>query len=96
MSDLETENASLRALLAVLTAEISIKRDQLANVREQIASMQRLMCTPHIVKSTGMNGTTEERRQKRDTIEDIGPAPTFASRCVTDADIEKAFYEGSG
>jgi len=95
MSDLETENVSLRALVAVLTAEISTKRDQLANVREQIASMQRLMCTPMSVKSTGMNGTTESVRQRRDTIEDLGPAPS-PSRCITDADIEKAFYEGSG
>jgi len=62
-------------------------------LRLRIARMESIYTTPRAIKSTGMNGTSEDTPHKRDTIVDLGPAE---ARCVTDRDIEKAFYEGEG
>ena len=43
-------------------------------LRIRIARMESIYTTPRTIRSTGQNGTTEEIRQKRDTIEDLGPA----------------------
>lgn len=55
-------------------------------MRLRLARYEALHTTPHVVKSTGFNGTTEERPHRRDTIEEYGPRIP----CVTDRDIEKA------
>lgn len=55
-------------------------------LRLRIARMESIYTTPRAIKSTGMNGTTEDAPHKRDTIEEYGPGIP----CVTDRDIEKA------
>lgn len=61
-------------------------------LRLRIARMESIYTTPRSVKSTGQNGTTEEARQQRDTIEDCG---TFLARCVTDQEVEQAEDDGA-
>ena len=56
-------------------------------LRLRIARMESIYTTPRTLRSTGQNGTTEEGRQQRDTIEDCGPV---AARCVTDQEVERA------
>ena len=55
-------------------------------LRTRIARMESIYTTPRSVKSTGQNGTTEDTRHQRDTIEEYGPGIP----CVTDRDIERA------
>ena len=55
-------------------------------LRLRIARMESIYTTPRSVKSTGQNGTTEDTRHQRDTIEEYGPIIP----CVTDRDIERA------
>ena len=55
-------------------------------LRLRIARMESIYTTPRSVKSTGQNGTTEDTRHQRDTIEEYGPGIP----CVTDRDIERA------
>ena len=54
-------------------------------LRMKIARMESIYTTPRSVKSTGQNGTTEDTRHQRDTIEEYGP---ITSRCVTDQEVE--------
>ena len=54
-------------------------------LRMKIARMESIYTTPRSVKSTGQNGTTEDTRQQRDTIEEYGP---ITPRCVTDQEVE--------
>lgn len=67
---LRTENTELRTLVDSLKHEIAVKKRALQEIMD-------IHTTPMVVRSTGMNGTTEERRQKRDTIEDLGTAGTY-------------------
>ena len=55
-------------------------------LRMKIARMESIYTTPRSVKSTGQNGTTEDTRHQRDTIEEYGSGIP----CVTDRDIERA------
>lgn len=55
-------------------------------LRMKIARMESIYTTPRSVKSTGQNGTTEDTRHQRDTIEEYDPCIP----CVTDRDIERA------
>ena len=55
-------------------------------LRLRIARMESIYTTPRSVKSTGQNGTTEDTRHQRDTIEEYGSGIP----CVTDRDIERA------
>lgn len=64
-------------------------------LRLRIARMESIYTTPRSVKSTGQNGTTEDTRHQRDTIEDCGSAPTRANRCVTQHDIDEAEDDGA-
>ena len=61
-------------------------------LRLRIARMESIYTTPRAIKSTGMNGTTEDAPYKRDTIVDLGPADV---RCVTDRDIDNAEDDGA-
>lgn len=61
-------------------------------LRLRIARMESIYTTPRSVKSTGQNGTTEDTRHQRDTIEDCG---TFSARCVTDQEVEQAQDDGA-
>jgi hypothetical protein len=70
LEKLRIENDALRALVDSLKHEIAVKKRALQEIMD-------IHTTPMVVRSTGMNGTTEERRQKRDTIEDLGPARTY-------------------
>ena len=54
-------------------------------LRLRIARMESIYTTPRSVKSTGHNGTTEDTRQQRDTIEEYGH---ITPRCVTDQEVE--------
>ena len=54
-------------------------------LRMKIARMESIYTTPRSVKSTGQNGTTEDTRHQRDTIEEYGP---ITPRCVTDQEVE--------
>ena len=54
-------------------------------LRLRIARMESIYTTPRTIRSTGQNGTTEDTRHQRDTIEDCG---TVAVRCVTDQEVE--------
>jgi len=54
-------------------------------LRLRIARMESIYTTPRSVKSTGQNGTTEDTRHQRDTIEEYGPSTL---RCVTDKEVE--------
>ena len=56
-------------------------------LRTRIARMESIYTTPRSVKSTGQNGTTEDTRHQRDTIEEYGP---ITPRCVTDQEVERA------
>jgi hypothetical protein len=56
-------------------------------LRLRIARMESIYTTPRAIKSTGMNGTTEQGRHQRDTIEEYGP---ITPRCVTDQEVERA------
>jgi len=55
-------------------------------LRMKIARMESIYTTPRTIRSTGQNGTTEDTRHQRDTIEEYGPGIP----CVTDRDIERA------
>jgi len=61
-------------------------------LRMKIARMESIYTTPRSVKSTGQNGTTEDTRHQRDTIEVYGP---ITPRCVTDQEIEQAEDDGA-
>ena len=61
-------------------------------LRMKIARMESIYTTPRSVKSTGQNGTTEDTRQQRDTIEEYGP---ITPRCVTDQEVEQAEDDGA-
>ena len=61
-------------------------------LRLRIARMESIYTTPRSVKSTGQNGTTEDTRQQRDTIEEYGP---ITPRCVTDQEVEQAEDDGA-
>ena len=61
-------------------------------LRLRIARMESIYTTPRSVKSTGQNGTTEDTRQQRDTIEEYGP---IRQRCVTDQEVEQAEDDGA-
>jgi hypothetical protein len=56
-------------------------------LRLRIARMESIYTTPRSVKSTGQNGTTEDTRHQRDTIEEYG---SITPRCVTDQEVERA------
>lgn len=70
LDELKQSNDSLRAVLAVLSDDIAVKRHELSLIQEQ---NQLLRETLRVHMAT--------------------PSPT---RCVTDADVEKAFYEATG
>ena len=55
-------------------------------LRLRIARMESIYTTPRSVKSTGQNGTTEDTRHQRDTIEEYGP---IKGRCITDQEIDE-------
>ena len=61
-------------------------------LRLRIARMESIYTTPRSVKSTGQNGTTEDTRQQRDTIEEYGH---ITPRCVTDQEVEQAEDDGA-
>ena len=61
-------------------------------LRMKIARMESIYTTPRSVKSTGQNGTTEDTRQQRDTIEEYGP---ITPRCVTDQEVDQAEDDGA-
>jgi hypothetical protein len=61
-------------------------------LRLRIARMESIYTTPRSVKSTGQNGTTEDTRHQRDTIEEYGP---MTPRCVTDQEVEQAEDDGA-
>ena len=61
-------------------------------LRLRIARMESVYTTPRSVKSTGQNGTTEDTRHQRDTIEEYGP---ITPRCVTDQEVEQAEDDGA-
>ena len=61
-------------------------------LRLRIARMESIYTTPRSVKSTGQNGTTEDTRHQRDTIEEYGP---ITPRCVTDQEVEQAEDDGA-
>ena len=55
-------------------------------LRLRIARMESIYTTPRTIRSTGQNGTTEDTRHQRDTIEEYGPGIP----CVTDREVERA------
>ena len=61
-------------------------------LRLRIARMESIYTTPRSVKSTGQNGTTEDTRQQRDTIEEYGH---ITPRCVTDQEVDQAEDDGA-
>jgi hypothetical protein len=61
-------------------------------LRLRIARMESIYTTPRTIRSTGQNGTTEDTRHQRDTIEEYGPITT---RCVTDQEVEQAEDDGA-
>jgi hypothetical protein len=61
-------------------------------LRMKIARMESIYTTPRSVKSTGQNGTTEDTRHQRGTIEEYGP---ITPRCVTDQEVEQAEDDGA-
>jgi len=61
-------------------------------LRLRIARMESIYTTPRSVKSTGQNGTTEDTRHQRDTIEQYGP---ITPRCVTDQEVDQAEDDGA-
>ena len=61
-------------------------------LRLRIARMESIYTTPRSVKSTGQNGTTEDTRHQRDTIEEYGP---ITPRCVTDQEVDQAEDDGA-
>lgn len=61
-------------------------------LRLRIARMESIYTTPRAIKSTGMNGITEDAPHKRDTIVDLGPADV---RCVIDRDVDNAEDDGA-
>ena len=61
-------------------------------LRLRIARMESVYTTPRSVKSTGQNGTTEDTRHQRDTIEEYGP---ITPRCVTDQEVDQAEDDGA-
>ena len=61
-------------------------------LRLRIARMESIYTTPRSVKSTGQNGTTEDTRHQRDTIEEYGP---ITRRCVTDQEVDQAEDDGA-
>jgi hypothetical protein len=61
-------------------------------LRLRIARMESIYTTPRSVKSTGQNGTTEDTRHQRDTIEEYGP---ITARCVTDQEVDQAEDDGA-
>ena len=61
-------------------------------LRLRIARMESIYTTPRSVKSTGQNGTTEDTRHQRDTIEEYGH---ITPRCVTDQEVEQAEDDGA-
>ena len=61
-------------------------------LRLRIARMESIYTTPRSVKSTGQNGTTEDTRHQRDTIEEYWP---ITPRCVTDQEVEQAEDDGA-
>jgi hypothetical protein len=70
LDELKQSNDSLRAVLAVLSDDIAVKRHELSLIQEQ-------------------NQLLRENLR-------MHMAPPSPTRCVTDADVEKAFYEGTG
>jgi len=61
-------------------------------LRLRIARMESIYTTPRTIRSTGQNGTTEDTRHQRDTIEEYG----FSTpRCVTDQEVEQAEDDGA-
>ena len=62
-------------------------------LRLRIARMESIYTTPRSVKSTGQNGTTEDTRHQRDTIEEYGP---ITPRWVTDQEVDQAEDDGEG
>lgn len=70
LDELKQSNDSLRAVLAVLSDDIAVKRHELSLIQEQ-------------------NQLLRETLRMHMAL----PSPT---RCVTDADVEKAFYEATG
>jgi len=70
-------------------------------LRLRIARMESIYTTPRTIRSTGQNGTTEDTRHQRDTIEEYGATQnnaeqSRAERCVTDQDIDCASDGGQG
>ena len=61
-------------------------------LRTRIARMESIYTTPRTIRSTGQNGTTEDTRHQRDTIEEYGP---ITPRCVTDQEVEQAEDDGA-
>jgi len=61
-------------------------------LRMKIARMESIYTTPRTIRSTGQNGTTEDTRHQRDTIEEYGP---ITPRCVTDKEVEQAEDDGA-
>ena len=61
-------------------------------LRLRIARMESIYTTPRTIRSTGQNGTTEEGRHQRDTIEEYGP---ISPRCVTDQEVDQAEDDGA-
>ena len=61
-------------------------------LRLRIARMESIYTTPRSVKSTGQNGTTEDTRHQRDTIEEYG---SITARCVTDQEVDQAEDDGA-
>lgn len=61
-------------------------------LRLRIARMESIYTTPRSVKSTGQNGTTEDTRHQRDTIQEYGP---ITPRCVTDQEVDQAEDDGA-
>jgi hypothetical protein len=49
-------------------------------LRLRIARMESIYTTPRTIRSTGQNGTTEDTRHQRDTIEEYGPITHVVSR----------------
>jgi len=70
LEKLRIENDALRAHVDSLKHEIAVKKRALQEIMD-------IHTTPMVVRSTGMNGTTEDRPQRRDTIEDLGTAGTY-------------------
>ena len=75
--------------------EHQTKLGELKKSNDYLDAVQRILINENVIRGKELALIYEQNQLLRETLR-VLMAPPSPTRCVTDADVEKAFYEATG